>query len=107
MSNYQQECFPVYWKNTETNKRFSAGIAVFNPEKGEYRLKIDSFANHDIYYLRPQAAQEGKTYFVLEKVLENRHKKWIKRSKVAEGVGDKIIEMDIPPYSNYRLVVCL
>lgn len=107
MQNYKQETFPVYWQNVKTGEKYDAGIAFFNSENGEYRLKIDAFASSDLYYLRPAAAEQGETYFVLEKVIQNRKKRFLKRVKLSEAVGTDVIQMTVPPFGNYKLVVRL
>lgn len=107
MKNQKIETFPVYWKNQKTGKSSMAGVAFYNDQLGAYRLKVDIFANRDIYYLKQKALQGDAILFELEKVIENRAGNFIKRSKVAECVGNKIIEVEIPPYSDYKLVVRL
>ncbi len=101
------ESFPILWRNKSTGKSTSAGVAFFNDEKGVYRLKVDIFASRDIYYLTPTAAQNDNIYFVLEKIIENRQGKLVKKAKISECVGKNTLILDIAPYDNYQLIVRL
>lgn len=105
MNEYKPDAIPVFWKCLKTKEHTFAGVAFFNPEKGTYRLKVSTFSSKEIYYLTPKAAQNGQTYFELEKVITNSNGAVVKKFKVSECVGSKFVEITIPPFSGYKLTM--
>ena len=78
-----EEILRMWWYDPPKEKNLSAGVAFYDKEYGEYRLKIDLLPETKIY-LRPIYTQEEHIFYLAEIVLK-RQEKFIQRKQVGEA----------------------
>lgn len=110
----------LWWENIQTDVRTLAGVAFYNAQFGEFKLKIDALEfltpNETGLLERAQlfckaiGSQNNKVEYRIEKVVKRQGKKFWQRLKVGEGVQNPddggAITLSIPPFDmGYRLVL--
>jgi hypothetical protein len=91
--------YNLWWENPKTNKKFSAGRAFYNEDKGDFCLLINLLessakdSKRDEYYLRPAQVTEDCIYFRLEKVIHKKDRSH--RFCIGEGFQSKTTNGDI------------
>lgn len=76
---------PLSWLDPRTKKFFTAGVAFFLEDYGEYLLRIDEEPAEKSYFLKPFALENGKVIYRMELVLKDKHGKFKRRQVVGEG----------------------
>jgi len=95
-------CHRLYWLCGETGKRYPAGVAFFNELQGDYRLKVDTFPEDKVIYLKPISMSDGMIHFRVEAAVR---KNGVVLHRAEIGEGHASIEsgfpvfMDIGPYA--------
>lgn len=96
----------LWWKDKFTERRIPAGIAFYEEDYGEYRLKIDFLQAVDggagsQLYLRSIGLTDGRMFFRAEAVLK-KNGKYLGRRVVGEGYSspetDGEILIDLGPF---------
>lgn len=97
----KSERFYLYWKDESTQKQISAGVAFFQEEYGEYRLKVDVMQGAQIF-LRPVKNNNGSTFYRVELAIK-KNDKFSHRSAIGSGISSERtqndVEMEIGPYT--------
>jgi hypothetical protein len=83
----------LYWQ-TQSGRRVPAGVAFYNEEQGDYRLKVDTFCEERSVYVKPVAVSDGVVQFRVEALLKKTQ--GIKRSEI--GSGQASVEKGFPIY---------
>lgn len=96
---------PLFWKCLKTKQHTYAGHAIFNKDRGSYRIRLANCSNNEIYYLTPKAAEKNKTYFELERIITNRTGKLVKKYKIGSCSGRSFLNLTVPPFSGYTLTM--
>lgn len=92
----------LYWLCSESGQRHPAGVAFFNEPQGDYRLKVDTFPEDKVIYLKPISMTDGVINFRVEAAVR---KNGVVLHRAEIGVGHASMEsgypiyMDIGPYS--------
>ncbi len=92
MSNNEVKCHRLYWVNPKSGRRSNAGVAFYNESKGDYRLKIDTFCDDKVVYLKPVSMMDG----VINYRVEATKKGGQYRSEI--GVGHANVDDGYPIY---------
>lgn len=96
------KCHRLYWLCNETGKRYSAGVAFYNELQGDYRLKVDTFPEDKVIYLKPISMIDGLIHFRVEAAVRKQGVV-VHRAEIGEGHANVEngypIFMDIGPYS--------
>ena len=109
--------FHLWWVNTKSNKRFYAGRAYYNEEKGDYALIINFLESSyetkksSEIYLRPINTLPDHSYFRVEKVISRKGKSdrfpigdaWLSK----ETQGDIFINIEPLTSFHKKLVLTL
>jgi hypothetical protein len=66
LNNEKVKFHRLYWYCTESEKRYFAGVAFYNEDKGDYRLKVDMLPEGKAVYLKPSSVSEGVIIYRLE-----------------------------------------
>jgi len=93
----------LYWVDRGgSQKKIPAGVAFYEEEQGEYRLKIDMYPKVR-YYLKAITTNEDKIYFRVEVLVDT----YVvpQRRVIGEGFChpklDRTVFMEIGPHSKY------
>jgi len=98
--NTENKCHRLYWLCGHSGKRYPAGVAFYNQNKGDYRLKVDTFCDGKSVFVKPISMTDGIINFRVETVVNTN--KGSHRTEI--GVGHASVEagypiyMDIGPY---------
>ncbi len=94
------EIHHLWWKDSN-GKYYPAGAAFYEPEWGEYRLKLHMHPELQLY-LRPTSTRDDFIHYRVETV-QKKDGKFHKRRTVGEGLchckESKDISMNIYPYT--------
>jgi hypothetical protein len=97
----KSERLNLYWLCSQTGRKHSAGVAFFNEEQGDYRLKIDVMPEDKTLFLKAVSASDGVTYYRVEAAVKKAGRV-VHRAEVGSGHAkkeDSTIYMDIGPFS--------
>ena len=98
----KSETLNLYWLDTDTGKKTPAGVGFFNPQYGEYRLKVDLIPKDCPIYVKPISTTDGRVSYRLETVIK-KDGKFSHRSTVGTGYSDAgtngCAYMELGPYS--------
>lgn len=92
VNNSEVKCHRLYWLCGQTGRRFPAGVAFFNEDKGNYRLKVDTFCEEKSVFLFPVSMTDGVINFRVETVKKGGGFK----SEI--GVGHASVDTGYPIY---------
>lgn len=96
------EKFKLSWLDSQTGKKHPAGVAFYNEQEGEYRLKIDTFSDEKLIYLKPGALSDGVIHYRVEATVKQKGQ-FRHRAEIGVGSSDADkgypIFMDIGPFS--------
>jgi hypothetical protein len=99
----KSEKFNLHWLCPHTGRRVPAGVAFYNQQQGDYRLKLDVMPEEKMLYLKASSASDNRTRFRVESAVK-RGGQVTHRAEIGSGVSkDDEIHMDIGPFS--RLLV--
>ena len=102
MTEQKNEKLNLFWVCAQTGRRYPAGVAFFNEEQGDYRLKIDALPEEKLIYLKVSSMNEGVVYYRVEAAVK-KDGRVIQRVEIGSGQSDAEnrypIVMDIGPYS--------
>ena len=99
--NQKSERLNLYWLCNQTGRKHSAGVAFFNEEQGDYRLKIDVMPEDKTLFLKAVSSSEGVTYYRVEAAVKKAGRV-VHRAEVGSGHSKKeesTIYMDIGPFA--------
>lgn len=88
-------CHRLFWVCGESGQRYPAGVAFYNEPQGDYRLKVDMFAEDKVYYLKPVGTAEGLIQFRVEAALR---KNGVVYHRTEVGIGHASAEAGFPVY---------
>lgn len=97
METEKSETFYLSWHDPKTGMRRPAGVAFFDGEFGDYRLKLDFFPDNQ-YYLRCLGTDNLIARYRLEVVHKNKEGKFLRRVPVGEGFLSPSGEVRVQPF---------
>ena len=97
----QSERLNLYWLCNQTGRKHPAGVAFYNEDQGDYRLKIDVMPEDKVLYLKMVSVSDDVTYYRVE-VAVKKSGRAAHRAEVGSGYAkqaDSTIFIDIGPFS--------
>jgi hypothetical protein len=97
----RSERLNLFWVCRKTGRKQPAGVAFFNEDQGDYRLKIDILPEDKTLFLKAISSGEDVTYYRIEAAVKKAGRV-VHRAEVGSGYakkGDSVIYMDIGPFS--------
>lgn len=97
----KSERLNLYWLCAQTGRKHPAGVAFFNEEQGDYRLKIDVMPEDKTLYLKAISMGEDVTHYRVEAAVR-KSGRVVHRAEIGSGYAkkeDSTIYMDIGPFS--------
>lgn len=91
-NNSEVKLHRLYWLNSQSGRRIPAGVAFYNEDKGNYRLKVDTFCEEKSIFLFPVSMTEGVINFRVEAVKKGGGL----RSEI--GIGHATVDGGFPIY---------
>jgi hypothetical protein len=82
----------ISWIDPQTKKTYNAGVAFYEEEYAEYRLKIDDLGNRKLYIKAIESTNDQVTYRI-DEVVEVKGKKF--RTLAGEGFSNKDTKGDV------------
>lgn len=97
----------LYWLCKQTGRKIPAGVAFYNEQQGDYRLKIDTFTDEKVFFLKPSSVYNGKVLYRLESAIR-KDGRVMHRAEIGTGFSEPNeglpIYMDVGPYSKYLVM---
>ena len=85
----KSETLTLGWLDPRDHKVNHAGVAFYNPEYGEYLLKIDEDPIEKQYFLKPfESDGQGFIRYRMEWVVNKKNGQFLKRPLVGHGYSD-------------------
>ena len=107
MTNEKSEKFNLYWICNQTGKSLPAGVAFFNENQGDYRLKIDALPDDKLVFLKLTGASDGAIHYRVETVVK-RAGQATHRTQIGSGYSKSDsglpVFMDIGPFSKVLMM---
>lgn len=101
-NNKKSEKFSLQWLCPLTGKKHPAGVAFFNEEQGDYRLKVDVMPEDKILYLKVSSMTDKKVLYRVEAAVR-KNGRVTHRTEVGTGYANVDegypIYMDVGPFS--------
>ena len=97
----KSERLNLYWLCNQTGRKHPAGVAFFNEEQGDYRLKIDVMPDDKTLFLKAISSSNEMTYYRIEAAVKKAGRV-VHRAEIGAGYGKKeehVVYMDIGPFS--------
>jgi len=100
--NTNAKVHKLYWIAQDSGKRYPAGVAFYNELQGDYRLKVDTFPEDKVIYLKPISMSDGLIHFRVEAAVR---KQGVVLHRAEIGEGHASVEsgypifMDIGPFA--------
>jgi hypothetical protein len=97
----KSERLNLYWLCEQTGRRHPAGVAFYNEDQGDYRLKIDVMPEEKTLYLKAISSGPDVTYYRVEAAVKKAGRV-VHRAEVGSGYAkkdDSTIYMSIGPFS--------
>lgn len=97
----KSERLNLYWLCSQTGRKHPAGVAFFNEEQNDYRLKIDVMPEDKTLFLKAISSSDNVTYYRIEAAVKKAGRV-VHRAEVGSGYAkkdDSTIYMDIGPFS--------
>lgn len=97
----KSERLNLFWLCTQTGKKHPAGVAFFNEEQGDYRLKVDLLPEDKTLFLKVISSSDNVTYYRVESAVKKAGRV-VHRAEVGTGFTkkeDSTIYMDIGPFA--------
>ena len=97
----KSERLNLFWLCSQTGRKHPAGVAFFNEDQGDYRLKIDIMPEDKTHFLKAVSASGDVTYYRVEAAVKKAGRV-VHRAEVGSGYAkkeDSTIYMDIGPFS--------
>lgn len=97
----KSERLNLYWLCEQTGRRHPAGVAFFNEDQGDYRLKVDILPEEKTLYLKAVSSSEDTTYYRIEATVKKAGRV-AHRAEVGSGYAkkdDSTIYMSVGPFS--------
>lgn len=104
MENQKQKMptLALSWIDTQTGRKYPAGVGFFLKEFGEFRLKIDALSEDKQIFVKPVGGQDDRVNYRVEVVIKSGGR-FSHRSEIGAGYMDKntggVIFMDLGPFS--------
>lgn len=102
MKEKKNEKFNLLWFCPLTGKNHPAGVAFFNEDQGDYRLKVDVMPEDKVLYLKTSSMAGEKVLYRVE-VAVRKNGRVSHRAEIGTGYANLNegypIYMDIGPYS--------
>lgn len=99
--NQKSERLNLFWLCSQTGRKHPAGVAFFNTEQGDYRLKVDVMPEDKTLFLKAVSSSTDTTYYRIEAAVKKAGRV-VHRAEVGSGYAkkdDSTIYMDIGPFS--------
>lgn len=101
-NNQKSERLNLYWLCTQTGRKHPAGVAFFNVEQGDYRLKVDVLPEEKTLFLKASSVSADSILYRVEAAV-NKAGRVVHRAEIGTGYAKKadpgLIYMDIGPFS--------
>ncbi len=91
----------LFWLCSQTGRKHPAGVAFFNNEQGDYRLKIDIMPDEKTLFLKVVSSSADTTYYRIEAAVKKAGRV-VHRAEIGSGYAkkeDSTVYMDIGPFS--------
>ncbi len=85
----KSERLNLYWLCSQTGRKHSAGVAFFNEEQGDYRLKIDVMPEDKTLFLKAVSSSDGVTYYRVEAAVKKAGRE-DRKNKVGPPAGYRV-----------------
>lgn len=99
--NQKSERLNLFWLCAQSGRKQPAGVAFYNSEQGDYRLKVDIMPEDKTLFLKAVSTSADTTYFRVEAAVRKAGRV-VHRTDVGSGYAkkdDNQVYMDIGPYS--------
>ena len=97
----KKETFKLSWVCPKDGNRLPAGVAFFNEDQGDYRLKIDVLPEEKPVYLKVSSLSDGMVHYRVEIAVRKKgwisHRSEIGRGRAIVGSGYPIV-MELGPF---------
>lgn len=98
----KSERLNLYWLCKETGRKHPAGVAFYNDEQSDYRLKVDVMPEDKVFYLKVASTSEDTTFYRVEAAVRKAGRV-IHRAEIGSGYSKQsdpsCVYMDIGPFS--------
>lgn len=97
----KSERLNLFWLCSQTGRKHPAGVAFFNNEQGDYRLKIDIMPEDKTLFLKAVSSSADTTYYRIEAAVKKAGRV-VHRAEIGSGYAkkdDSTVYMDIGPFS--------
>lgn len=97
----RSERLNLYWLCEQTGRKHPAGVAFFNEDQSDYRLKIDIMPEEKTLYLKAISSSGDVTHYRVEAAVKKAGRV-VHRAEVGSGYAkkdDPTIYMSIGPFS--------
>ena len=102
MENQKSQKLNLYWIDTLSGKKFSAGVGFHLAQYGEFRLKIDALSDEKQYFVKAVNSVDDRVNYRVEVVIKN-NGRFSRRAEIGTGYMDEntggYIYMDLGPFS--------
>ena len=102
MGDKKSEKLDLYWVDTQTGRKFPAGVGFHLPEYGEFRLKIDALSDEKQYFVKPVGGKDDRVNYRVEVVIKSQGR-FSRRAEIGTGYLDPntggFLYMDLGPFS--------
>ncbi len=95
------ETLNLFWLCEHAGKKYPAGVAFYNQEQGDFRLKVDLLPEDKVLFLKAVSSSGDVTHFRVESAVR-KSGRITHRAEVGTGYlrdGDPSIYMDLGPFS--------
>lgn len=99
--NQKSERLSLFWLCSQTGRKHPAGVAFFNTEQGDYRLKVDIMPEDKTLFLKAVSSSADTTYYRIEAAVRKAGRV-VHRADIGSGYAkkdDSVVYMDIGPFS--------
>jgi len=97
----KSERLNLYWLCEKTGRMHPAGVAFFNEDQGDYRLKIDILPEEKTLFLKAISRSEDATLYRIESAVR-KSGRVVHRAEIGSGYArknDPTIYMSVGPFS--------
>lgn len=99
--NQKSQRLQLNWLCSQTGRKQPAGVAFFNQEQGDFRLKVDIMPEDKTLFLKAVSSSDDTTYYRVESAVR-KDGRVVHRAEVGSGYAkknDSVVYMDIGPFS--------
>lgn len=101
MDTQKSQKLNLFWIDTQSGKKYPAGVGFYLAEYGEFRLKLDGLGGEQ-YFAKPVSGSDDRVNYRVEVVVKSKGK-FARRAEVGSGYMDKntggFLYMDLGPFN--------